>query len=154
MSSKNSPQRTAAPSTIALFERFEHEGPKTDAEPVQQMYADSFLVAGPGGTQIVKVADLAFAARKRQQLFDAAGCTSTRLAAILETPLDERYSLVRTEWRWRFERGAAVTDVTLPSSYLVEQSPDGPRIVCYIMHADIAAVLRARGLLPAERSQP
>jgi hypothetical protein len=65
-----------------------------------------------------------------------------------ESRLDDRYSLVRTEWRWRFERSSeALVDFTLPSSYVVDRSPERWQIVAYIPHADIMAELRRRGLL-------
>ena len=67
-----------------------------------------------------------------------------------ETVLDDRSSLVRTEWHWRFERSVeTLVELTLPSSYVVERSPDRWQIVAYIPHADIMAELRRRGLVPA-----
>jgi hypothetical protein len=64
-----------------------------------------------------------------------------------DTPLDARYSLVRTEWRWRVIRGnELVADLTLPSSFVVDRA--APQIVCYLPHQDITTVLQERGLLP------
>jgi hypothetical protein len=71
--------------------------------------------------------------------------------SVQDAPLDARYSLVRTEWRWRVVRGnEAVADLTLPSTFVVDRSGAHPQIVCYLPHQDITTVLRDRGLLPPQ----
>lgn len=133
----------------SMFERFQRRGRPADASALADMYAATLMVAGPGGTQVVTAADLLRAVPKREALFDAAGHHSTMLAAFDEQTLTPRYSLVRTEWEWRFEHpsGEPVT-VTLPSTYIVDRLGETPRIVVYIIQEDIGAVLRQRGLLP------
>jgi len=132
----------------SFFRTFEQLNAESDAAGLAGLYAPSFLLAGPSGSQLVRAADLQQAIPKRKALFKNLGCTSTRLATLQETSLDDRYSLVRTEWRWRFERSReAAVEFTLPSSYLIERSPDRWQIVAYIPHADIMAELRRRGLL-------
>ncbi len=133
-----------------MFERFQRHGSSADASALADMYAETLMVAGPGGTQLVTSADLLRAVPKREALFDAAGHRSTTLAAFDEQPLTPRYSLVRTEWEWLFEHpsGEPVT-VTLPSTYIVDRLGETPRIVVYIVHEEIGAVLRHRGLLPS-----
>jgi len=132
----------------SFFAAFEAGTAASDADALARMYAPAILVAGPNGSQVVKAADLLTAVQKRKQLFDAAGRRQTTLAGLVETPLDGRYTLAKTEWRWRFspaDRDEA--EVTLPSTFIVEHTADGPRIVLYLMHADVGAVLRERGLL-------
>ena len=132
----------------SFFRTFERLSAESNAADLAGLYAPSFLLAGPSGSQLVRAADLQQAIPKRKDLFKTLGCTSTHLATLEETSLDDRYSLVRTEWHWRFERPAeALVEFTLPSSYVVERSPDGWQIVAYIPHADIMAELRRRGLL-------
>ncbi len=132
----------------SFFRTFEQLSAESDAAGVAGLYAPSFLFAGPSGSQLVRAADLQHAAAKRKELFKSLGWTSTQLVTLQETSLDDRYSLVRTEWHWRFERASdALVEFTLPSSYVVERSPDRWQIVAYIPHADIMAELRRRGLL-------
>ena len=132
----------------SFFRTFEQLSAESKAADLAGLYAPSFLLAGPSGSQLVRAADLQQAIPKRKDLFKTLGCTSTHLATLEETSLDDRYSLVRTEWHWRFERPSeAMVEFTLPSSYVVERSPDGWQIVAYIPHADIMAELRRRGLL-------
>ena len=134
----------------SFFRTFEQLSAESNAAGLVGLYAASFLLAGPSGSQLVRAADLQHAILKRKDLFKTLGCTSTHLATLQETVLDDRYSLVRAEWQWRFERSpAAQVEFTLPSSYVIERSPDRWQIVAYIPHADIMAELRRRGLLAA-----
>jgi len=46
-----------------------------------------------------------------------------------------------------FEQGSGEqATVTLPSTFVVDRGGDAPQILVYILHDDIAAVLRRRGL--------
>jgi Domain of unknown function (DUF4440) len=132
----------------SFFRKFEQLSAESNTADLAGLYAPSFLLAGPTGSQLVRTADLQQAIVKRKDLFKTLGCTSTHLATVQETSLDDRYSLVRTEWHWRFEPSSqALVEFTLPSSYVIERSPDRWQIVAYIPHADIMVELRRRGLL-------
>ena len=132
-----------------FFERFERSSAAGDADALAGLFAPSFLSASADGERIVTSGELVQAIPKRKQLFEKIGHRSTTLMSVHETKLDERYSLVRTEWRWRIARGQdAATDITLPSTFIVQRANDGPRIVFYLT-GDIIGALRERGLLPA-----
>ncbi len=134
----------------SFFRRFEHLTAESNAAELAGLYATTFLLAGPNGSQLVRAADLQQAIPKRKDLFKSLGCTSTQLVTVDENVLDDRYSFVRAEWCWRFERPSEVPiEFTLPSSYLIERSPDRWQIVAYMPHAGIMAELRRRGLLAA-----
>jgi hypothetical protein len=112
------------------------------------LFAPVFMTAGEHGVQIVRASDLVRAIPKRRAMLEAMGCQLPQLETVRDTALDERYSLVRTEWRWRVVRaGQVVADLTLPSSFLVDRGGAMPQIVCYLPHQDITTVLRERGLL-------
>ena len=107
----------------SFFRTFEQLSAASNAADLAGLYAPSFLMAGPNGSQLVRATDLQHAIPKRKALFERLGCTSTHLASLEETGLDARYSLVRTEWRWRFERSPeAPVEFTLPSSFVIERS--------------------------------
>lgn len=132
----------------SFFRTFEQLSAESKAAELAGLYATSFLLAGPSGSQLVQAAHLQQAIVKRKDLFKALGCTSTHLATLQETRLDDRYSLVRTEWHWRFEQPSQpLVEFTLPASYVIERSPDRWQIVAYIPHADVMAELGRRGLL-------
>src|SRR4029434_3458889 len=105
----------------SFFRTFEQLSAESNAADLAALYAPSFLLAGPSGSQLVRAADLQQAIGKRKDLFKTLGCTSTHLATLQETVLDDRYSLVRTEWHWRFVRSEAPVEFTLPSSYVIER---------------------------------
>ena len=132
-----------------FFEAFAAKSTESDIEGLTRLYAPTILVAGPDGTHVVTSADLLRAISKRKQLFESIGYRSTTLVGLHEIELDQRYMLARAEWQWQFEPGGAARDeLTLPSTFIVERSSDGPRIVVYVMHQDVVGVLRDRGWLP------
>ena len=134
----------------AFFERFETLSAAADADSLVAMYAPNFMLAGPNGVQVVRSADILRAIPKRKQLLDSAGHRETALIGFEETPLTDRYSLVRVEWRWRFERaGITPTTITLPSRFIVDCGGDVPHIVLYMNDTDVATVAQKRGLLPS-----
>jgi hypothetical protein len=142
-------QKIRAEGLRPFFQAFENASATTDVDALMRLFAPAILVAGPSGSQIVKAADLMMAIPKRKQMFAAAGCQSTTLVGVHEQRLDDRYTLARTEWRWQFTpNGRVPADLTLPSTFLVEQSNDEPRIVVYLMHHDIGAVLKEHRLIP------
>jgi hypothetical protein len=134
----------------AFFERFETLSAAADVDSLVAMYAPNFMFAGPNGAQVVRSADILRAIPKRKQLLDSAGHRETALIGCEDTPLTERYSLVRVEWRWRFERaGVEPTTISLPSKFIVDCGSDVPLIILYMNDTDVATVARERGLLPS-----
>ena len=71
-----------------------------DMTSVAAHFADPFLSATPAGTQSVRVADFAAALPKKKALFDRLRSQPTELISVRETPLDSRYGLARTTWRF------------------------------------------------------
>ena len=91
----------AAARFIEDFARNSREG--KGAELIAQL-GESFLFAGAQGCQWVRAGDFALALPKRKEIFEAAGHRWTELVDAEETWLGERYALVRTRWRFVFER--------------------------------------------------
>jgi len=138
----------AAEELRSFFQRFEERNAASDVEGLARMFAPAILVAGPGGSQVVRSADLLLAIPRRKQMFDAAGWHGTKLAGLREERLDDRYTLARAEWRFQFaSHGETPTELTVPATYIVDRSDGEPRIVVYLMHHDIAKVLKDRGLI-------
>jgi hypothetical protein len=132
-----------------FMDRYARATAAGDAETLGALFAPTFLTAGPTGAQAVRANDLVLAIPKRRQMLESLGCELPVLVSVDDTALDARYSLVRTEWRWRVIRGnELVADLTLPSSFVVDRTGGHPQIVCYLPHQDITTVLQDRGLLP------
>jgi hypothetical protein len=101
------PMNGVEPTTRAFFEAFEASSAAGDRASLVKLYAESFLVAGPNGVQVIKASDLAHIIPKRKQMLDTAGCGDASLVSLNETRLDDHHSMVRAEWRWRVSRGDA-----------------------------------------------
>jgi hypothetical protein len=112
-------------------------------------FAEVFMVAGPQGTQSVRASDFALALPKRKQLFGSLGCQSSTLVSLIESKLNDRYSTALTQWRFTFAKnGANPQQVLVDSTYIVDTGADAFKIVFYLPHQDIMAILKDRGILP------
>jgi hypothetical protein len=134
----------------AFFERFQSPSAASDVEGLAAMYAANVIIAGPNGAQVVSSADMQRAIPKRRQLLKSAGHQDTALVGFEETPLSDRYALVRAQFRWHFHaaNGQPAT-VTLPSTFIVDGGSDSPHILLYMNEQDVVSVLRERGVLPS-----
>ena len=133
----------------AFFREYEKHTNLADGERLASQFADTFVAADPSGARVVQAADLRAAISRRQQLFASLGCRATILASLRETKLDDRYVMVRAEWRMQFDRGSdGLEELTLPSTFIVHGSGEMLRIVFYLTHENLMTVLRDRGLLP------
>src|SRR5262245_5878573 len=106
----------------SFFRDFENYTNLNDADRLASMYSDTFLTADPSGTRVVEATALRAFIPKRKQLFAGIGYRSTTLVSVNPSKLDDRYSLVRAEWRFEFDRD----QVTVPSTYIVDVSGDAP----------------------------
>jgi hypothetical protein len=124
-----------------------------DMTPVASHFADPFLSAGPTGTQSVRVADFAAALPKKKALFDRLRSQPTELVSIIETPLDSRYVLAQTAWRFSFLNDSGPAhQIDTKSTFLIDTGLSGTseadfKIVLYLSHHDLMQILRDRGIL-------
>jgi len=125
-----------------FFDVFAAASQRLDREVLGGCFAEVFMSADPAGTHVVpREAFLDFLPR-RAALFAAAGVASPALASISHTVLDDHYVLVDTTWT--AERTApGAGPVTLSSSFVVHLAADGPQIVFYLNHHDLAQLLRS-----------
>ncbi|HLK51773.1 MAG TPA: nuclear transport factor 2 family protein [Bryobacteraceae bacterium] len=137
------------PDIRSFFEAFQRNNSADDIDAVVSQYADPFLHADPSGTRAVRTSDLKAALPKRKALLRSIGSKSTTLLSFEEQELDPLHVLVRAQWRWDFGENG---DVTLPSTFILRRNGDTLKIVLYLNHHDIMAVLRERGLLSAATS--
>lgn len=143
---------TPASRFMALYAR---ETAEDNLSAIVSHFADTFLLAGPSGAQPIRASDFAAALPKRKALFDQLGSQPTKLTAMVETPLDSRYVLARTTWRFSFMPGDTPThQFDTESTFLIDTGiPGSPessfKILLYLPHHDIMQILRDRGLLQA-----
>jgi hypothetical protein len=142
-------QDIAAGGLRPFFERFQSLSATADVEAITAMYAAHVMIAGSKGAQVVRSTDLQRVIPGRRQLLESAGYQDTALVGLEETALTDRYTLVRAQFRWRFQAATREpVTVTLPSTFVVDRGGDSPCILCYMNEQDVVSVLRERGLLP------
>jgi hypothetical protein len=138
-----------------FFDLYAHQTAEGDIPAIVSHFADTFLFAGPSGTQPVRASDFAAALPRRKLLFDKLGSQPTLLTAVHETPLDSRYVLVRTTWRFSFLRdGIPAQHLDADSTFLIDTGLPGTsepdfKILLYLTHQDIMQLLHDRGILSA-----
>jgi len=113
-------------------------------------YGDSFLFAGPSGTQTVKRDDFLRVLPRRKEFFVGAGLKSSLIQSLQETRLDDSYVMVKTRWSMRFEKlDAPPALVESSATYVLRREGDSVRIVFQLDHQDLAQRIRDLGLMPA-----
>jgi hypothetical protein len=123
---------------LASFERNANSG---DAVEVAAQFADTFMAADASGARAVPSSALLRAIPERRKMFEQLGSSVTTLASVEEMRLDDRYVLLKMEWLMKFESGSR--EVTLRSTFVVHRSDEGWKVVFYLNHEDLAAVLGA-----------
>lgn len=105
------------------------------------LFAPTFLVVDPARALALTPAALAAALPARRRMFDDAGVGDLHRASARELRLDERHALVHAQWQAPRSDG---TDIELSATFLVRREPEGWRVLVYLNHADVAALLASR----------
>ena len=132
----------------AFFDQYESNLGGPDPAAITAQYGESFVFAGPQGTQAVRRDDFVKVLPKRQGFFRSAGLRTSRVVALEEAGFDGCCVLVKVQWRLQFESAAApITDLDLFATYLLQQQPDGLRIVFQLDHDDLTKRVQELGLV-------
>lgn len=132
-------------SVEAFLRHFERNNSKSDFSEALAQFADPFMVAGPQGAQCVRVSDFARALPKRKQLFESYGCQPMQLISADTHALGDRYAIAHTRWKMDFansDREAMVVE----STFVLDTAEERFRIVLYLAHQDIVAMLQERAM--------
>ena len=140
----------ATPAVQEFFDRYARSRSAMDIDRLVSQYADSCMFAGPDGAKVADKQAITDGFPKALELLRAVGHTSTTLASLDETRVDEHYAMVRARLVWRFEKGAAPPiDINVDSTFMVHIKDGVPKIVFQHEHEDFWQALRTRGVLPA-----
>jgi ketosteroid isomerase-like protein len=122
----------------AFFDEYAANIAGSDPVAIAAQYGDSFVFAGPQGTQAVKRDDFVKVLPKRQAFVKSAGLRSSTVMALEEARVDNRCVLAKVQWRLQFESPAApATALDLFATYLLQQQADGLRIVFQLDYDDL-----------------
>jgi len=132
----------------AFFDQYESNIGGSDPAAIATQYGESFVFAGPQGAQAVKRDDFVKVLPKRQGFFKSVGLRSSRVVALEEASFDDRCVLVKAQWRMQFGSAPApVSELDLCATYLLQQQPDGLRIVFQLDHDDLTKRVQELGLV-------
>jgi ketosteroid isomerase-like protein len=132
----------------AFFDQYESNIGGSDPAAIATQYGESFVFAGPQGAQAVKRDDFVKVLPKRQGFFKSVGLRSSRVVALEEASVDDRCVLVKAQWRMQFGSAPApVSELDLCATYLLQQQPDGLRIVFQLDHDDLTKRVQELGLV-------
>jgi hypothetical protein len=134
-----------------FFEQYTSSRSAADIDRIVSQHADSCMLAASDGVRVAERQALLTGFPKAMELLKAAGHTSTRLASLDETRVDEHYAMVRARFVWRFEKTTGPPiDVTIDSTFMLYIDDGVPRVVFHHEHEDFWQALRTRGVLPAQ----
>src|SRR5262245_53045126 len=132
----------------AFFDQYELNIGGADPAAIAAQYGESFVFAGPQGTQAVKRDDFVRDLPKRQGFFKSIGLRSSTAVALEETRVDDCCVLVKAQWRIRFEPTAMPAfDIDVSAIYLLQQYPDGLKIVFQRDYDDLTKRVQELGLV-------
>jgi hypothetical protein len=126
------------------YERYNNHG---EIDVLVSQFADVFMVAGAPGAKTVQVNAFAHALPGRKKLFNEMGCQSTKLTSLRETKMNDQYVMAETEWQMTFtQTEKSPSEIRVVSTFIVYTGGEQPKIVFYLPHHDVMAVLRERGI--------
>ena len=141
----------ATPVVQEFFDQYARSRGAMDIDRIASQYADTCMFAGPDGAQVAEKEAVLAGFPKALELLKTVGHTSTKLASLDETSMDEHYAMVSAQFVWRFEKAAAPPiDVKVDSTFILYIQDGVPKIVFQHEHEDFWQVLRTRGVLPAQ----
>jgi hypothetical protein len=128
-----------------FFDRFTAASDGPDVEALGELFGETFLAADPAGARPVPRELFLQALPRRAELFAAAGITRVALDDLRYEALDGTYVLARTGWRGERvdAHGERAAPLRLDSSFLLRRDGDRLRVVLYLNHQDLRAVLSA-----------
>jgi ketosteroid isomerase-like protein len=141
----------ATPAVQEFFDQFARSRSAMDIDRIVSQYADSCMLAAADGARVAEKPALLAGFPKALELLKTAGHTSTKVASLDETRVDEHYAMVRAQFVWRFEKAAASPiDVEVDSTFILYLKDGVRKIVFHHELEDFWQVLRTRGVLPLQ----
>jgi hypothetical protein len=122
---------------VAFLDEYDKRGGTPDGD-VTALFAPDFLAVDPADALALKPAVLARALPARRRMFDQAGVGAIRRTAARQLRLDDRHLLLSVDWAADRTAGQPLR---LSSAFLLRLGPEGPRILVYLNHHDVAAML-------------
>lgn len=130
------------PTVEEFFRRFEQANQEFDVAVIGNLYADTFMFGSPQGVQAVKKEDFVRVLPRRKDFMKTAGLLSSGLDSVDASPLDSRYTLVKTVWNMRFRAkdGDEVVRKTF-ATYVLSATKGSFEIIFQLDHQDLMKIV-------------
>jgi Domain of unknown function (DUF4440) len=136
------PGNSVRDSVQAFFTDFERASAALDLTALGEMFADVFLNLSPTSAGPVTREEFTDALPMRERLFASIDATAMTLTRLSETVLDDMHTLAETQWRVQFGPDSPPgRNLTLSSAFLLRRQDQRWRVVAYLNHQDILAVV-------------
>jgi hypothetical protein len=130
------------PDVRAFFRRYERAAEDLDGEALTSMFCAEFMTLDASSAAVVSPQALLAVLPRRKQLFEAIGSDGLELADLIEMPLDDLHTLVRTSWNLRMRNEPPRDPVCLHSTFILRKDDGAWRIVLYLNHQDMNKLFR------------
>ena len=133
-----------------FFVEYEKGANSFDVDLVTSEFTPVFMGADPSGVACVQNDEKFRAAiPERRAFFEQTGFKSAKVLGVVETQLDERYTMAKVHWHMLFEKEQdKPLNFRFFITYFLFDPGSGPRVAFYISHEDERQVMRDAGLIP------
>lgn len=135
--------------TWKLMTDYEEAFSTLDGRKQADLFADSFISAGPKGTIGQSREEFRKLADKAGDFYRSVGQTGAAILEMKETPISDAYSTVTIHWGVTFEK-TGKKPVEFDVTYVVQKvDPAHAKIIMFIAHQDEGQAMKDLGLSPS-----
>ncbi len=133
-----------------FFSQYEQANSSGDVTAIGNLYADTFMFAGPNRLQAVRKEDFLKAVPRMRTYVSSLGVSETQLHSVSAVPLDSKYTLSKVEWRISMRNPSGSKYVAACATYILAKGADNTLyIVFQLDHQNLEDILKAeQGSLP------
>jgi hypothetical protein len=125
------------PDVGAFLDEFDARGAERGGDP-EELFATTFLAADPNYAVSLTPEQFAASLPARRAMFENAGVGDVRRREARQLRLDDRHVLVAGQWTADRAGGG---QVDLSATLLLRSEANGYRILVYLNHRDVTALL-------------
>ena len=129
-----------------LFIEYEKAFNDLDIKRNAEMFADTFISAGPKGAIAQGKKDFLEKAAQTAEFYKSVGQTSAKIISKNIIPISDQYVMVTVHWGVTFQKTGNEL-IEFDVSYIVHDAGAGARIILFIAHEDEQEAMKKLGVL-------
>jgi hypothetical protein len=130
----------------AFFAEYERSFSALDMGKTGELYADTFIGAGPKGTITQSKTQFVEWGKKAAEFYRQAGQTGVKIINKQEQPITNEYTMVTVHWGATFEKtGDEITEFDV--TYIIQETSAQPQIIMFITHQDEQEAMKKLGVM-------